>query len=196
MSDAIDEYRISIPDAESGRPRAPPGPGAWPADLPVMTGVEACPRATCAISRSIGGRAMTGAGTRPRSTGSRSSSPRIDGQRIHFLHVRSSRADATPLFLTHGYPSSFVEFTRLIGMLTEPEEGPRSMSSSPRCPATGSRRRCPAPAGRWAASRGPGRSWRAGWDTSATASMAATSARVCPGWSRRPTRSMSSACTS
>src|SRR5579875_277192 len=44
----------------------------------------------------------------------------IDGQRIHFLHVRSSRPDALPLILTHGYPGSFVEFTALIGPLSDP----------------------------------------------------------------------------
>ncbi|MEA5363316.1 epoxide hydrolase [Amycolatopsis sp., V23-08] len=44
----------------------------------------------------------------------------IDGQRIHFLHVRSPRADAMPLLLTHGYPSSFAEFLDVLGPLTEP----------------------------------------------------------------------------
>src|SRR6476619_5819862 len=29
----------------------------------------------------------------------------IDGQRIHFLHLRSDRPDAMPLVLTHGFPS-------------------------------------------------------------------------------------------
>ena len=43
----------------------------------------------------------------------------IDGQRIHFLHVRSSNPDALPLLITHGYPSSFAEFTKLIGQLTD-----------------------------------------------------------------------------
>ncbi len=44
----------------------------------------------------------------------------IDGQRIHFLHVRSAEADALPLLLTHGWPGSFVEFVDLIGPLTDP----------------------------------------------------------------------------
>jgi pimeloyl-ACP methyl ester carboxylesterase len=44
----------------------------------------------------------------------------IDGQVIHYLHVRSPRADALPLLLTHGYPSSFAEFLDVIGPLTEP----------------------------------------------------------------------------
>lgn len=42
----------------------------------------------------------------------------IDGQRIHFAHVRSERADAVPLLITHGFPSSFAEFERLIPELT------------------------------------------------------------------------------
>jgi pimeloyl-ACP methyl ester carboxylesterase len=44
----------------------------------------------------------------------------IDGQVIHFLHVRSPQADAMPLLLTHGYPSSFAEFFDILGPLTEP----------------------------------------------------------------------------
>jgi pimeloyl-ACP methyl ester carboxylesterase len=45
----------------------------------------------------------------------------IDGQPIHFVHVRSAVPNATPLLLAHGYPSSFVEFTRMIGPLVDPE---------------------------------------------------------------------------
>ena len=44
----------------------------------------------------------------------------IDGQTIHFLHVRSPHAAALPLVLIHSWPGSFVEFTRLIGPLTDP----------------------------------------------------------------------------
>jgi epoxide hydrolase len=44
----------------------------------------------------------------------------IDGQRIHFLHVRSPEADALPLIVTHGYPGSVVEFLDVIGPLSDP----------------------------------------------------------------------------
>ena len=44
----------------------------------------------------------------------------IDGQPIHFLHVRSAEPGALPLLLTHGWPSSPVEFLRVIGPLTDP----------------------------------------------------------------------------
>lgn len=42
----------------------------------------------------------------------------IDGQRIHFLHVRSPRADAQPLILTHGWPGSVAEFLKVVEPLS------------------------------------------------------------------------------
>jgi len=45
----------------------------------------------------------------------------IDGQSIHFVHARSSRADALPLLLVHGWPGSIVEFLDVIPRLTDPE---------------------------------------------------------------------------
>ena len=43
----------------------------------------------------------------------------IDGAQVYFLHVRSSRPDALPLILTHGWPGSIVEFLGVIGSLSE-----------------------------------------------------------------------------
>ncbi|MGY0502008.1 epoxide hydrolase family protein [Nocardia sp. FBN12] len=45
----------------------------------------------------------------------------IDGEDIHFLHIRSSRPDATPVILTHGWPGSILEYLDVIAPLTEPE---------------------------------------------------------------------------
>jgi epoxide hydrolase len=44
----------------------------------------------------------------------------IDGQNLHFLHVRSPEPDALPLVITHGWPGSIVEFLDVIGPLTDP----------------------------------------------------------------------------
>ncbi|MGW7549991.1 epoxide hydrolase family protein [Streptomyces rimosus] len=44
----------------------------------------------------------------------------IDGQNIHFLHVRSPEPGALPLLLTHGWPGSIAEFMKVIGPLTDP----------------------------------------------------------------------------
>lgn len=46
----------------------------------------------------------------------------IDGQIVHFLHVRSQRPDAMPLLITHGYPSSVAEYAGMIDALTSPPD--------------------------------------------------------------------------
>jgi microsomal epoxide hydrolase len=46
---------------------------------------------------------------------------RIDGQSIHFIHARSSQADAFPLLLMHGWPGSIVEFLDVVPRLAEPQ---------------------------------------------------------------------------
>jgi epoxide hydrolase len=44
----------------------------------------------------------------------------IDGQQVHFLHVRSPEPDALPLICTHGWPMSVFEYLDLIGPLSDP----------------------------------------------------------------------------
>lgn len=44
----------------------------------------------------------------------------IDGEDIHFVHVRSPEPDATALMLSLARPSSFSEFQGLVGELTDP----------------------------------------------------------------------------
>src|SRR5690606_26069420 len=51
----------------------------------------------------------------------------IDGQNVHFLHVRSPEPDALPLLITHGWPGSVVEVTHVIG----PPTGPRPPRGAP-----------------------------------------------------------------
>ncbi len=46
----------------------------------------------------------------------------LNGLDIHFLHVRSSHGHARPLLLSHGWPGSIVEFLKVIGPLSEPQE--------------------------------------------------------------------------
>jgi len=44
----------------------------------------------------------------------------IDGERLHFYHVRSREPDALPLILTHGWPSSVAEFLDVMAPLADP----------------------------------------------------------------------------
>lgn len=46
----------------------------------------------------------------------------IDGQEIHFLHVKGSGANPQPVLLTHGWPGSVLEFYDVIEPLAHPEK--------------------------------------------------------------------------
>lgn len=41
---------------------------------------------------------------------------------IHFVHARSNRPNAIPLLFIHGWPGSFLEVTKMLKGLTEPED--------------------------------------------------------------------------
>lgn len=106
----------------------------------------------------------------------------IDGQVVHFLHVRSPEPDAVPLIITHGWPSSVVEFTEIVGPLVDP----RAHGADPAHASTWWRRRSRAsgspgqlvtPDGTCTGSRPRSPHSCSGWDTTATARTAATSAR-------------------
>ncbi|MFC1418399.1 epoxide hydrolase family protein [Streptacidiphilus cavernicola] len=43
----------------------------------------------------------------------------IDGQNVHFLHVRSENPDAVPLLLVHDWPCSVVQFAEVIRPLSQ-----------------------------------------------------------------------------
>jgi pimeloyl-ACP methyl ester carboxylesterase len=44
----------------------------------------------------------------------------IDGLDVHFIHVKSSDANALPLIMTHGWPGSVIEMIDSVGPLTDP----------------------------------------------------------------------------
>ncbi|WP_246571534.1 epoxide hydrolase family protein [Kineosporia corallincola] len=46
----------------------------------------------------------------------------IDGLAIHVLHARSPHPQARPLLLTHGWPGSVLEFSKLMTPLTDPAD--------------------------------------------------------------------------
>ena len=85
----------------------------------------------------------------------------IDGQTVHFIHVRSRHEDATPVVLTHTYPGSFLDFIDLIEPLTDPEaHGGRAEDAFhvviPSIPGFGFSTPLQGAAGRWRESPGRG----------------------------------------
>ncbi len=62
----------------------------------------------------------------------------IDGLELHFLHIRSSRADARPLLITHGWPGSIVEALDVIdGLANPPDDEPAFHVVLPSLPGYG-----------------------------------------------------------
>ncbi|MDJ1132233.1 epoxide hydrolase family protein [Streptomyces iconiensis] len=120
MTSQIRPFRIDVPQTDLDDLRERLARTRWPRELPGEGWSRGVP-GTCL--RRLAARWRDGFDWREREaelnrfpqfmTG-------IDGQDVHFLHVRSPEPDALPLVLTHGWPNSFVEFARLIGPLTDP----------------------------------------------------------------------------
>ena len=86
----------------------------------------------------------------------------IDGVDIHFIHVRSARADALPLIMTHGWPGSVIELLEVAArspIRRRTADAPRIRSTwcCRPCLATASPASRPMSAGTPAALRAPGR---------------------------------------
>jgi epoxide hydrolase len=116
----IHPFRIEIPDADLADLRAHLARTRWPAQLPGAPWERGVPVGYLAElaehwRTDYDWRAHEAAlNELPQHTTA------IDGQRIHFVHVRSPEAGALPLMLIHGWPDSIVSFLHLIGPLTDP----------------------------------------------------------------------------
>jgi hypothetical protein len=50
----------------------------------------------------------------------------VEGFGVHFIHERGKEAKPLPLILTHGRPSTFFEFSKIVPLLTDPESHGRN----------------------------------------------------------------------
>jgi pimeloyl-ACP methyl ester carboxylesterase len=118
--DTIEEFRIDIPQAELDDLRDRLGRTRWPDQLP---GVGWDYGIALDDVRELAEYWRTGYDWRVHER-RLNSFPQfiteIDGQVVHFLHVRSASPEAMPLIMTHGWPGSVVEFMEIIGPLTDP----------------------------------------------------------------------------
>lgn len=46
----------------------------------------------------------------------------INGEKVHFYHIRSPEPNAVPLIITHGFPGSVAEFLDILGPLSDPRK--------------------------------------------------------------------------
>jgi epoxide hydrolase len=119
MGNPTEPFRIDIPQADLDDLRGRLARTRWPDQLPGVGWDYGIPlgrvRELAGTWQRLDWRAVEDAfNTVPQYTTT------IDGQNIHFLHVRSAEPGAVPLLLLHGWPSSVLEFRRMIGPLTDP----------------------------------------------------------------------------
>ncbi|MGI5485748.1 epoxide hydrolase family protein [Microtetraspora malaysiensis] len=122
-NDEIRPFRIEIPEADLDYLRSRLATARWPGELP---GVEWTRGIPLGHLRELAEYWRTGYDWRAQEARLNrypQFTTEIDGQRIHFLHVRSDREDAKPLLITHGFPSSVAEFMHLIEPLVAPDTG-------------------------------------------------------------------------
>ena len=119
-SDALTPYTVEIPDADLDDLRSRLARVRWPDELADAGWDYGVPRAF--VSELVG---YWRDGYDWRSHEARLNEhpqylTEIDGQRVHFLHIRSPEPDALPLICTHGWPMSVFEYLDLIGPLSDP----------------------------------------------------------------------------
>ena len=120
MSDAVEPFRLTVPQAELDDLRERLSRTRWPDRETVDDTGQGPPlakvQALCAHWRD----GYDWRRCEALLNGFGQSRTEIGGLGIHVLHVRSPEPDALPLVMTHGWPGSVLEFRHVIGPLTDP----------------------------------------------------------------------------
>ena len=134
MSDEIHPFRIEIPPADLDHLHQRLATARWPGELPGVGWTRGVPLEYLTELADHWRDGYDWPAEQARLNRYPQFSTEIDGQRIHFLHVRSDRPDAMPLLITHGFPSSVAEFLHLFEPLANPTDGPAFHVVAPSLP--------------------------------------------------------------
>lgn len=118
MSDAISPFRIEIPQSALDDLHARIDATRWPDGLPGAGWSHGVPPDYLRELAQHWRHTYDWREQERRLNGHDQFTTEIDGQRIHFLHVRSAKPDTLPILLTHGWPGSVVEFLDVIEPLS------------------------------------------------------------------------------
>ena len=116
----IEEFRINIPQADLDDLADRLARTRWPASLPGTAWERGVPVGYLRELADYWRHGFDWRAAEARLNSYPQYTTEIDGQKIHFLHVRSPEPNATPLLLIHGWPGSIVEFLHVIGPLSDP----------------------------------------------------------------------------
>src|SRR5262245_53288542 len=113
----INEFRIDIPQADVDDLHARLANTRWPGEIPGTGWSGGVPRGYLRELADYWRTEFDWRAQEKRLNDIPQYTTEIDGQNIHFLHVRSPEPDAIPLLLVHGWPCSPLEFLKVIGPL-------------------------------------------------------------------------------
>ena len=120
MSDAIEPFRIAVPDEEIADLQSRLRATRWPAAAPETDwryGTDlAYLQELCAYWADQYDWRVHEA----RLNAFDQFTTEIDGQHVHFIHARSPEREARPLLISHGWPGSVAEFLHIIDPLRDP----------------------------------------------------------------------------
>jgi pimeloyl-ACP methyl ester carboxylesterase len=117
---SIQPFHIAIPQSELDDLQERLSRTRWPDELPGVGWSRGVPRAYLQELAEYWRSGYDWRGWEARLNAFPQYVTEIDGQTIHFLHVRSPEPDAMPLIMTHGWPGSIAELMAVIGPLTDP----------------------------------------------------------------------------
>ncbi len=140
MTDSIRPFRIRVPEDDLDDLHERLGRTRWPDELPGVGWDDGVPLAYLRELAEYWRTAYDWRAHEARLNELPQFTTAIDGQELHFLHVRSPEPGALPLLITHGWPGSIVEFLEIVG--PSPIRAPTA--ATPRTPSTSWRRRSPA----------------------------------------------------
>jgi pimeloyl-ACP methyl ester carboxylesterase len=120
MNSQIRPFRIAIPPSELEELRHRLARTRWPDELPEAKWEYGVPRGYLQELVDYWNDGFDWGAQERRLNEVPQFTTEIDGQNVYFLHVRSPEPNALPLILTHGWPSTPAQFTRMIGPLTDP----------------------------------------------------------------------------
>jgi epoxide hydrolase len=134
MSDEIHPFRIEIPEADLDYLHSRLAGARWPGELPDVGWARGVPLGYLKELAEYWRTRHDWRAQEAKLNQCSQFTTEIDGQRIHFLHVKSDQPDAKPLLITHGFPSSVAEFLNLIEPLVNPADGPAFHIIAPSLP--------------------------------------------------------------
>jgi pimeloyl-ACP methyl ester carboxylesterase len=119
VAEQVETYQVDVPQADLDDLRDRLAATRWPNELPGTGWTRGVPLTYLRELADHWATAYDWRAAEARLNGVPQYLTEIDGATVHFIHVRSERADALPLLMIHGWPGTAADFLDVIKPLVE-----------------------------------------------------------------------------